>query len=76
MIEKSKPVLNKKHSYNKEEHHSIAKKIAEGSMVLLKNYDEILPLKNGQKVAVIGEMAKSPRFQGGRNICDQPNFYR
>ena len=74
LIEKSKPVLNKKHSYNKEEHHSIARKIAEGSMVLLKNYDEILPLKNGQKVAIIGEMAKSPRFQGAGTSVINPTF--
>ena len=33
-------------------------------MTLLKNEESILPLKSGQKVAVIGELAKSPRFQG------------
>lgn len=74
LIEKSKPMLEKKHSYNKEEHHSIARKIAEGSMVLLKNDDEILPLRKGQKVAVIGEMAKSPRFQGAGTSVINPTF--
>ena len=33
-------------------------------MVLLKNEDGILPLKPKQKIAVIGELAKFPRFQG------------
>ncbi len=36
-----------------------------------KNDDKILPLKKGQKVAVIGEMAKAPRFQGAGCICYQ-----
>lgn len=44
--------------------HRLAKKIAEESMVLLKN-DSILPLKESEKIAFIGEFAKKPRFQGG-----------
>ena len=38
------------------------------SMTLLKNEENILPLKSGQKVAVIGELAKSPRFQGAGSV--------
>ena len=64
LIIKSKPNLEKNYKYDVEAHHKLAQKIAEGSMVLLKNNDGILPLKSGQKVAVIGELAKSPRFQG------------
>lgn len=41
-------------------------------MVLLKNDDKILPLKKGQKIAVIGEMAKSPRFQGAGSSVINP----
>ncbi len=44
--------------------HGLAKRIAEESMVLLKN-DSILPLKESEKIAFIGEFAKKPRFQGG-----------
>lgn len=44
--------------------HNLAKKIAKESMVLLKN-DSILPLKETEKIAFIGEFAKKPRFQGG-----------
>ncbi len=44
--------------------HALARKIATESMVLLKN-DSILPLKETEKVAFIGEFAKKPRFQGG-----------
>lgn len=64
LVEKSKPALKRNYKYDKNRHHEIAQKIAEGSMVLLKNENSILPLKKGQKIAVIGEMAKSPRFQG------------
>lgn len=64
LIMKSKPALESEHTYNAEAHHQIAAEIAEASMQLLKNDDATLPLKKGQKVAVIGEMAKSPRYQG------------
>ncbi len=50
--------------YDKRAHHALAQKIAEQSMVLLKNDEGILPLKPEQKIAVIGEMARSPRYQG------------
>ncbi|MCI8513054.1 MAG: glycosyl hydrolase [Lachnospiraceae bacterium] len=46
-----------------EEHLSLAREAAENSAVLLKN-DGILPGNRGQKIAVIGAMAKIPRYQG------------
>ncbi len=72
LILKSKPVLEKEHTFDDYAHHKIAQKIAEGSMVLLKNDDGILPIKAGQKVAVIGEMAKHPRFQGAGTSVVNP----
>lgn len=42
----------------------VAQEVAEGSIVLLKNSGDILPLKEGAKVALIGAMAEKPRFQG------------
>lgn len=74
LIIKSKPALEKTHTYDKKAHHAIAQKIAEGSMVLLKNDDAILPLKAGQKVAVIGEMAKAPRYQGAGSSVINPTM--
>ena len=35
--------------YDVEAHHKLAQKVAEGSMTLLKNEENILPLKSGQK---------------------------
>lgn len=51
-------------SYNRAEHHAMAAKVAEKAAVLLKNDNKILPLKQEQSVAVIGDFAKAPRYQG------------
>ena len=58
--------------YNEDEHHALARKIAGRSMVLLKNENNLLPVKNGTKVAVIGEMAKEPRYQGAGSSLINP----
>lgn len=50
--------------YNKGGHHEIALKLAEESIVLLKNDENILPMKRKNSIAVIGDMAKNPRYQG------------
>ncbi|PNS01446.1 glycosyl hydrolase family 3 [Petrotoga miotherma DSM 10691] len=52
-------------TYDKEAHHQLARKIARESMVLLKNEDDILPFKKEETIAIIGEFATSPRYQGG-----------
>ena len=46
-------------------HHALAREAAGRSIVLLKNEGRILPLRPAQKVAVIGEFAEKPRYQGG-----------
>ncbi|MEG7843654.1 glycoside hydrolase family 3 C-terminal domain-containing protein [Bacillus mobilis] len=51
--------------YSKEAHHQLAREVASESMVMLQNEDSILPLKREGTVAVIGEFAKQPRYQGG-----------
>ncbi len=48
--------------YNK--HHQLARKAAESAIVLLKNKDGVLPLKKNTKVAIIGDFADNPRYQG------------
>lgn len=58
---------NKKENtvYDKEQHHKLARDVAKECMVLLKNKDNILPLKKEGNIAVIGGFAKNPRYQGG-----------
>ena len=50
--------------FDLEEDHKIARKVAEETVVLLKN-DGVLPLKKDAKIAFIGKYAKEPRYQGG-----------
>jgi beta-glucosidase len=47
-------------------HHELAREIAGRAVVLLKNEGGLLPLPEaGQSVAVLGEFARTPRYQGG-----------
>ncbi|WP_336772497.1 beta-glucosidase [Paenibacillus sp. MMO-58] len=55
-----------------EEHHLLAREIARESMVLLKNEDGILPLSKSKNIAVIGAMAKEPRYQGSGSSQIRP----
>ena len=50
--------------FDQEAHHALAKKAAAQSAVLLKNQEDILPLKPGTHVALIGDFAFEPRYQG------------
>ena len=45
-------------------HHALARRAASECAVLLKNDNDILPLGVGTKVAVIGDFAFVPRYQG------------
>lgn len=61
-----------KRDFDVEKHHQLARRVAEESIVLLKNEDNILPLKEGAKVAVIGDFAKTPRYQGAGSSIVNP----
>lgn len=71
-----KGVANKKpgYKYDVEAHNLLARQIAEQSMVLLKNEDGILPLRqnDGGYVAVIGAFADAPRYQGAGSSIINP----
>lgn len=58
--------------YDKEQHHQLAREVARESMVLLKNEGSILPMKKEGTIAVIGEFAVKPRFQGGGSSHIKP----
>ncbi len=66
------PKENVENSFDFEIHHSEAIHAAEKSIVLLKNEDHLLPLQKGTKVAVIGDFAKFPRYQGAGSSIINP----
>ena len=57
-----------------EEHHQLARKVAAEAMTLLKNSKKLLPLDKSQykKIAVIGEFAENPRYQGNGSSQVKP----
>lgn len=71
MVFSTAPVLRERKPYDKSAHHLFARDMAEKCAVLLKNENGILPLSGREKLAVIGEFAEKPRFQGAGSsfIC-------
>lgn len=63
MLDAQAAVASAKKTFDKDAHHKIARRCAEESIVLLDN-DGILPLREGDRVAIIGDFAKNPRYQG------------
>ena len=52
-------------TYDRDEHHALARDAAARSIVLLKNEAGLLPLEPAGSIAVIGAFAQTPRYQGG-----------
>jgi beta-glucosidase len=71
-----KSVDNKKENavYDKVAHHKLAREAARECMVLLKNEDNVLPLKKDGNIAVIGAFAENPRYQGGGSSHINPTM--
>ena len=64
LVFRAAQTLKEKTDCDYEAHHALAKRAAVEGAVLLKNEGGILPLKRDAKIAVIGAMAKSIRYQG------------
>jgi beta-glucosidase len=73
MILKAQAGRRTGYTYDASAHHKLARKAAAESCVLLKNEEQILPLKAGAKIAVIGGFAKAPRYQGAGSSKINPS---
>lgn len=51
-------------AWHDEAHHALAREAASRAVVLLKNDGGLLPLAPGSRVTVVGELARTPRYQG------------
>lgn len=59
-------------TFDQQAHHELARKAAAESAVLLKNDQQLLPLKPGTKVALIGDFAFDSRYQGAGSSVVNP----
>lgn len=64
-------VASAKKAYDEDAHHALAAKCAAESAVLLEN-DGLLPLEKNVKVAVLGDFARQPRYQGAGSSLVNP----
>ena len=62
-------------TFDIDQHHRLARKAGGESIVLLKNEGSLLPLPTdgSKKIAVIGDFARQPRFQGGGSSQVNPS---
>lgn len=70
----SENAKNRNKRFEEDVHHNLAKRAAAESAVLLKNEEQILPLPEKSKVAVIGDFAFEPRYQGAGSSMVNPTF--
>ncbi|WP_157250285.1 glycoside hydrolase family 3 C-terminal domain-containing protein [Nonomuraea typhae] len=61
-------------TYDRDEHHALAREVAARGAVLLKNDGDLLPLDATapQRIAVLGEFARTPRYQGAGSSTVNP----
>lgn len=73
LVAKARPAMNRDgYRYDVDAHNEVARQAAVESMVLLKNEDATLPVAKGAKIAVIGEFARTPRYQGAGSSLINP----
>jgi len=71
LIERGNAVPADHHTYDVDEHHRLARRAAADTAVLLTN-DGFLPLDARRTIAVIGEFAVKPRYQGAGSSAVTP----
>ncbi|MDL4839817.1 beta-glucosidase family protein [Aquibacillus rhizosphaerae] len=74
LIFETKKSLEHTEKIDIKEHHEKAIDAARKSMVLLKNEQAILPLQADKRIAIIGDFAKTPRYQGAGSSLINPTI--
>ncbi len=72
LIFRAVETLNQDYEYDLEGHHALARRVAGEGAVLLKNQNGLLPLQKTAQVAVVGQFAKLPRYQGAGSSSMNP----
>ncbi len=72
MIFKTEKTLSEDYQYNRQSHHALARRVAGEGAVLLKNENNVLPLPKTAKIALLGQFAKTPRYQGAGSSLMNP----
>jgi beta-glucosidase len=76
LVFKAKAQEQKDAAFDEKKHHAYARKVAAEAITLLKNEDKVLPIHPNKykKIAIIGEFAKAPRFQGNGSSEVKPTL--
>jgi len=64
IVSKAVQTIKTDFTYDKQVHHDLARRVAEEGIVLLKNENQTLPIPVNLRIALLGQFAKKPRFQG------------
>jgi beta-glucosidase len=73
LIFQAEETLTEEFYFDHRSHHALARRAAGEGAVLLKNEASLLPLGNTTKVTLIGEMARTPRYQGAGSSLINPS---
>ncbi|MGX7724189.1 glycoside hydrolase family 3 C-terminal domain-containing protein [Rhodococcus sp. 5G237] len=72
LVQKAVAAADPDATFDADAHHALAREVAGQSIVLLRNENDLLPLAADANVAVIGELARTPRYQGAGSSRIEP----
>jgi beta-glucosidase len=72
LVQKAVAAADPDATFDADAHHALAREVAGQSIVLLRNESDLLPLAADANVAVIGELARTPRYQGAGSSRIEP----